>query len=133
MPAAVRDIRSAKKPPTAADDAPVLPVKVPKAPPKLTPAEAAVFNSTARILVGMRVMNEGGLDALVLYSINWVEAMDAHEHIRDEGAIVPGVKGHPVMNPWLAVRRKAEDRCLKIMVEFGLTPSAMTRVSKITP
>ncbi len=133
MPAAVRDITSAKKPQTAADDPPELVVKIPKAPTSLAPDEAEVFNSMAKLLAGMRVMSDSGVDALAVYSRNWVEALKAHEQVRELGAIIPSPKGYLMVNPHLGVRRKAEEVCLKIMTEFGLTPSAMNRVNKITP
>ncbi len=133
MPAAVRDIKSGRKTKLSADNPPELPVTIPATPDGLTDAEAVVFVSMATKLAGMRVMNEACVEALVIYCRNWVEAVNAHQKLCDSDLIVKSPKGYPMLNPYLPIRRKAEERCLKILAEFGMTPSSMTRVNTIPP
>lgn len=132
LPKNVRELRGSKRPPTAADEAGEvdLPVEVPDPPDELTESERAVWTRTGKTLAGMRVISAADRDALVLYCRSWVEAEDAHAKILETDYIVKSPKGYPIINPWVSIRRKAEERCLKILEQFGMTPAARVRVSK---
>lgn len=106
------------------------PVKIPLPPASLTAEEVDCFVVMAQKLAGMRIMTEMDVDALVIYCRNWLDAKEAHQKVLESGMIVKSPKGYPIVNPWLAVRRKAEDKCLRILAEFGMTPSSRNRVSQ---
>lgn len=129
LPKNVRMLRGGKKNATTAKDEIDLPVSIPEPPSDLTEAELECYNYTAKRLANMRVLNDACRDALVLYSRAWCLAQHARGKMGLD-IIVMSPKGYPIQNPWLAVARKEEDRCLKIMQEFGLTPSAQTRISQ---
>ena len=105
-------------------------VKIPQPPDYLTADETDVFVVTARKLAGMRLMTESDVDAIVVYARNWVDAQTARRALGSSSMLVRSPNGYPIINPHLAIARKAEDRCLRIMAEFGLTPSSRNRVSE---
>lgn len=129
LPKNVRMLRGGKPPKTAAPDNPDPPVKIPQPPDDLTPEETDVFVVMAKKLAGMRVMTEADVEALAIYCRNWVVAKDAHMRV-GANILVKSPNGHAIQNPYFAIARKAEDRCLKILAEFGMTPAARVRVSK---
>lgn len=107
------------------------PVRIPEPPDELAGEQVDVFVSTAQKLARMRIMTEVDVDALVIYARNWIDARQARERVYETGLIVKAPKtGVPMLNPWLPIARKAEDTCIKIMAEFGLTPSSRNRVSR---
>ena len=59
-------------------------------------------------------------------SARWVEA---EEQIKTHGVLVKGSKGYPVVSPYLLVADKAIQQMRLLLAEFGMTPSARTRVS----
>lgn len=130
LPKNVREIRGSKKPPTAAQQEVDLPVSMPDVPDDLTDAERVEYERAAGVLSKMRVINAACRDALKLYARLTVEMDQAHQHVLDEGCIVVSPNGFGIVNPWLAVRRKNEDKILKLMQEFGFTPSSQTRIQQ---
>jgi P27 family predicted phage terminase small subunit len=73
--------------------------------------------------------------ALVFYVVNWARHCEAEEMIEKaakasggSGLFVKTPNGFPVQSPWLAVSNKAMELCRVFLAEFGMTPSARTRV-----
>lgn len=133
LPKNVREIRGARRAPSAVPEEDEIPfvVKIPSPPDYLTPEETDIFVTTARKLADMRVMNESCVDALVIYCRNWITAREASQRLAESGGmILKAPSGYPIVNPFLGIRRKAEDACLRIMCEFGLTPSALTQIKR---
>jgi P27 family predicted phage terminase small subunit len=133
LPKNIVALRSGKRARTAApeDQQPEVKIKIPLAPDGLTAEEIAVFTRMARLLAGMRVMSEVDVDALVLYSRNWALAEEAQKRVRESSQIIKSPSGYPIKNPWCNIQRDAEDRCLKLLEQFGCTPSGRTRVSTL--
>ena len=131
-PRNLRIVKGSDRPSRMNDEEPVVPVSIPDPPDTLSQDEQNVFMEYARKLAKMRVMTEADVGALVIFSRCWIEAQDAHEKVRRLGAIVQAPKSKSLMhNPYWTVRNKAEEKALKILTEFGMTPSSRTRV-KIT-
>lgn len=55
----------------------------------------------------------------------WVRAEKA---LAEKGEIVKSPSGYPIQNPFLAIANKAWDQMMRVLPEFGMTPSARTRV-----
>lgn len=110
------------------DDEPILPVKVPPAPTYLTVDETTEFNRVGRLLAAMRVMTEADVDMLALYAKNFIIARDTAQTIGEQGYLFQAPNGMPMPHPLMSIKNKAEDRCLKILAEFGMSPSSRTRV-----
>lgn len=133
LPKNITVLRAGKRPRTAVpeDQQPEVKVKIPLAPDGLTAEEIEVFNRMARLLAGMRVMSEVDVDALVLYSRCWAMYERAHKAIAESAPIVKSPSGYPIKNPWVTIERDNHDRCMKILEQFGCTPSGRTRVAKL--
>lgn len=100
-------------------------------PPEYLGAEAAtVFMQTARKLSGMRVLTDADIEALSLYAETFVRWREAVAQVRKEGMLVKGVGGLPVRHPLMDVISKAQGDCLRLLLEFGMTPSSRVKVRK---
>jgi len=73
--------------------------------------------------------------ALTGYVMHWAKHVEAEAMIAKaseggkSGLFVTTPNGYPVQSPWVALSNSAMDRCLRFLVEFGMTPSARTRVA----
>ena len=92
------------------------------------------------------LLAEHGLIALVdradltFYVVNWARHVEAEEMIKKaaeaskgSGLFVKTPNGFPVQSPWLAVSNKAMEFCWKFLSDFGMSPSARTRVTPSDP
>jgi P27 family predicted phage terminase small subunit len=113
------------------EDEPKVPVSIPDPPDFLEGEEIDTFIITAGKLARMRVMTEADVDALAIYAVNFVRWKDATAKLRETGPLVRSPNNFPIQSPYLAVANKAQGEMLKILSEFGLTPSSRTRV-KVT-
>lgn len=133
LPKNITMLRGGRNPRTAApvDQQPDPPIKIPLPPDGLSVEETDVFVTMARKLAGMRVMSEVDVDALVIYARNKIIANRAHEKVNASSEVIKAPSGYPMQNPWVSIRDAAHDRCMKILDQFGCTPSGRTRISKL--
>lgn len=114
------------------EDEPTPPKGIPDAPDYLSPAAAAHWPVVAKQLDDAGILTGIDAQALAMYCeafATWREAMDM---IRVEGPIVKAPSGYPIQSPWLGIANRAHDDLRKLLIEFGMTPSARTRI-KATP
>lgn len=57
---------------------------------------------------------------------------EANEKLRASALILKTVDGNLIQNPYVAIANRAIDQMIKIAAEFGLTPSARSRI-QISP
>ena len=128
LPAAIHQLRGTFRPDRHSDSV------VPKTGLPTCPAH---LNSTAK-REWKRVLSELGpiglatkLDrsALAAYCQVYARWVEAEEQIKTHGVLVKGSKGYPVLSPYLEVANKAIQQMRLLLAEFGMTPSARTRVS----
>ncbi len=53
---------------------------------------------------------------------------EASEQVQKTGLIVKGKNGYPVQSPYLRIMNQSQGHMRKWFIEFGMTPSARTRV-----
>jgi P27 family predicted phage terminase small subunit len=67
--------------------------------------------------------------ALAAYCEAWGAWIEAVEAIQRTGPVVKAPSGDPILNPHLAVANQAYGRMRAMLVEFGMTPAARSRVN----
>lgn len=127
-PRNLRLVKGTDRPDRRNDDEPVVAVTIPNAPDYLVDNEIDVFVETAGKLARMRVMTDYDVDAIAIYAVNFVRWKEAVDKVRTMGMIVKSPKGYPIQNPFLSIANKSQHEMLRILTEFGLTPSSRTRV-----
>lgn len=110
-------------------------VRAPDCPPHLSPAAKEEWDRIMPILLRLRLVTEIDTAALALYCQaygRWQEAeakITAMKAAGGDGLMVKAPSGYPIQNPYLAIANRAMEDCYKYLQQFGLSPSARTRVT----
>lgn len=116
-------------------------VEIPRMPRHLRKSREArlEWNRITQELARYGLISNVDRAALVFYVVNWARHCEAEDMIAKaaaaggSGLFVKTPNGYPVQSPWLAVSNKSMELCRVFLAEFGMTPSARTRVTPSTP
>jgi P27 family predicted phage terminase small subunit len=117
---------------------------LPRCPEYLTGEAAACWKRTAGDLYDAGLLTAIDRDALAAYCTAFARWREAEGVVEKRGTVMlTAVKkdengeviggGNYVQNPYLSVANKAQEQMVKLMAEFGMTPSARTRVQVTKP
>jgi P27 family predicted phage terminase small subunit len=101
---------------------------VPKPPTFLMPAAKKHWKIEGEKLLAVGLLTEIDLDAFAAYCNAYAGWVDAQRQLKMTGMLVRSPNGYPMPSPWINISEKALDRLLRYQKEFGLTPSARSRV-----
>lgn len=107
------------------------PVKTNRAPPPpkhLCNEGKKFWRKTAKQLHACGLLTTVDTDALGLYVDAHMRWLDAKAQIDKYGLIVKTKNGFPQQSPYLNVMNKCFDQMIKLLAEFGMTPSSRSRV-----
>jgi P27 family predicted phage terminase small subunit len=82
----------------------------------------------AAMLRDVRQITDADRGALIALCVEWSRYLDSERRIRQMGAVLRSPNGFPILNPYLAVSKRALLFCTRIWAELGLTPSSRSRV-----
>jgi len=115
---------------------PVIESAAPDCPGHLTPEARVEWDRIMPLLLRYKIVTEIDTAALALYCqsyARWQQAekkMAEHrEKTGDDGLLIKAPSGYPIQNPYLAIANRAMEDCHKYLQQFGLSPSARTRVT----
>ena len=80
----------------------------------------------APVLEGMGVLTQADQVALALLATAIADYIDACDQVAAEGSVVTSHQGSPYQHPAVGIAHRAHDRILRLLREFGLTPSSRT-------
>ncbi len=85
---------------------------------------------TGGMLLRTGILTELDLSALAAYCVVYGRWVEAEGDVRRRGVMVPAKprSKNLVQNPFLAIANKALQQMLRLLAEFGLTPSTRTRI-----
>jgi P27 family predicted phage terminase small subunit len=66
--------------------------------------------------------------ALIVYCDDFSMLIEAGAMVRAKGLLIKTNNGNPIQNPYLAIANSTKERLLKVLEQFGGTPSARTRI-----
>ena len=112
------------------EDVPELPVvaALPDPPEQLSQQARVYWPELAKQLRNMRVLTDADLPALAMLCESYATYWEAMEGVRTHGIISVTPNKYIVRSEYLNTASKAMSECLKILTEFGLTPSSRTKV-----
>jgi len=108
---------------------PPAPADVPYAPRHLGAEAKREWRRMGEILLRLGLYTEVDRAALAMYCQAWGVWVHAELQLVAEGEILVTDQGYHYINPWRAVANKAQETMRRMFTEFGLTPSARTRLS----
>jgi P27 family predicted phage terminase small subunit len=112
---------------------PKLPVEAPLMPKHLTTEVRQEWRRVTKSLSDMGILSRHDGPAIEMYCDAYSTMVKAQEGIKASGLLIKGGNGAPKANPLIAIANEAQRNALKILVEFGLTPAARSRVSVNAP
>lgn len=118
-----------KRPLNRNEPQPPAPESTPYAPRHLNDEAKREWRRIGRVLLALGLYTEVDRAALAMYCQNWGIWVTAEIHLRDEGEILVTATGYHYPNPWRGLANKAQETMRRMFTEFGLTPSARSRLS----
>lgn len=114
------------------------PIKEPAFEPEGEPEPPTFLSASAREewervvpeLVASGIAKRAHTAGLTAMCVHWGLAEDARQVIEEEGLVEAGSTGQMVQHPLIGTYVQAIGGYLKIATEFGLTPSAATRIGE---
>lgn len=104
---------------------------VPPAPVWLGELATAEWNRIVPMLEASRIMSERHQQTLAAYCDAFADMVLADQELREHGATVVDDRGRASNHPAWTRKRDARTAMLKFAAEFGLTASALARVSAV--
>jgi P27 family predicted phage terminase small subunit len=89
---------------------------------------AAEWKRLAPVLHRLGLLTEIDETALATYCQAWARWREAERNIQKFGMVIKGKGGFPIISPFVAVANRAMSQMKGLLVEFGMTPSARSRV-----
>jgi len=134
MPSAIKELRGDydKNPQRRNKKEPKPPEGIPNPPRYLDRLAKHEWRQTCRLLAAMNVLSSADRSALTFYCQTYSEWRKAIAQCAEHGAWTIGQDSNgnttTSRNEWDRIRERCADSCRKWLIEFGLTPSARTRL-----
>lgn len=113
---------------------PPAPERAPYAPRHLSDDAQKEWRRIVNALMDLGLYTDVDRVALEMYCQAYGDWLDAEQMVRKEGAVlVSEVTGNAYQNPWYHVANREWEKLRKMLPEFGLTPSARTRLAVDKP
>ena len=106
---------------------------LPQCPTQLSAAAKTEWKRIAKELSQLGLLSTIDRAALSAYCASWGRWIEAEEKLRQHGTIVKSPNGFPVQSPYLAVANAAMKQMVRILVEFGMSPSSRSGVEALPP
>ena len=133
LPTHLKLVKGTARPHRLNKDEPKPPVAVPEAPAPLEERARIKFTAMAEMLARHGVMTELDAGAVTRYAVVWCRWLDAEAEVKRRGPVVKTEAGNIIQNPFLAVANKCLAQMAQIESEFGMTPSARSRIRMAEP
>lgn len=107
-------------------------VEIPKPPRHLKGEALKEWKRVSVELEKLGLVSQIDRAVLAMYCTAWGRYVDAEAKILElgeRGLVDVTPNGFPVQSAWLTVANKAMEQCLKYLSEFGMSPSARSRVT----
>ena len=110
-------------------------VGIPDCPAHLTADAKTEWDRITPLLFRYRLVTNIDTASLALYCQAYGRWQEAERKIAEmkekggDGLLIKAPSGYPIQNPYLAIANRAMEDCYKYLQQFGLSPSARTRVT----
>lgn len=101
--------------------------KVPSCPAWLGEDARKFFRAMGREVVGMGLLTQADVPALIVLAVTWGRWVDAERKLAERGDVITTAAGEQRVNPWLTVSNRALDKFAELLSKFGGTPADRTK------
>lgn len=93
------------------------------------PEAAWYWNWCCQVLSECDVLTTAYLPILTVNALDWAQCMWLYEHNREGNVSTIGATGGPITSPEASQLHLYANRIVKVLSEFGLTPSSKSKVA----
>ncbi len=110
-------------------------VATPKPPAHLTDSALVEWKRVAKELTTLGILTEIDRAVLAAYCQAYGRWSEAEQKLKDHGVLIKSKSpnGFPIHSPYLSIANKALQQMVSLAAEFGMTPSARTRIHADPP
>lgn len=108
-------------------------IGIPALPDHLSAAAKVEWRRISKQLAEIGLLSEIDRAALAAYCQSWGRWVDAEHELAKHGTLVKSPNGYPMPSPYLSIANKAMRQMHSLLAEFGMTPSARTRLQGSGP
>jgi P27 family predicted phage terminase small subunit len=102
---------------------------LPDPPPHLSELAREQWHKLGGKLAALRLVTEIDAPALAALCQAYARWAEAEEKIRQFGPVITSPSGYLIQSPYLAIANRSLEQMMRILVEFGMTPSSRSRVA----
>jgi P27 family predicted phage terminase small subunit len=102
---------------------------LPVAPDHLSPAAKEEWESMGKQLLQLGLLTMIDKAAFAAYCVCWARWREAELAMQATGPVIRSPGGTPMLNPFYCVANQALNQMRAYLTEFGMTPSARSRLS----
>ncbi len=102
--------------------------EIPPRPEHLNAEAAAEWDRVAPLLMKLGLLSNLDRANLAAYCLAWARWVEAEKELEKTGTVVKSPNGYPIQNPYLSVANQAAKQMQSLGSEFGLSPSARSRL-----
>lgn len=135
IPTAIKILRGnpGRRPLPAAEPMPAALAESHPPPAWLTSKAKVEWRRVAPVLARAGLLTALDVDALTSYCVTVTLWRKAVEELRRHGVVTKTPEGLLQASPYLTIARQTQATLTKLLVEFGMTPSARARVTRAIP
>ena len=104
---------------------------LPASPSHLSKEARKYWKESYKLLSDTGILTKTDEDSLALFCETKARWIHAKERLAKDGPVIIAQSGFPVQNPYLQIMNKAHEQMMKLLVEFGMTPAARTKVHAV--
>jgi len=82
----------------------------------------------SRLLLGLGILSQLDMAALAAYCQLYSRWRKAEEELAGSGFLIKTTSGNVIQNPLVGIANTALREMMKVLVEFGMTPSSISRL-----
>ena len=101
----------------------------PECPEHLSVEAKHEWDAMSRKLHKLGLLTDVDRAALAAYCQAWGRWVDAERMLTQYGSVVKAPSGYLIQSPYLAIANKALAQMMRILTEFGMTPSSRSRIA----
>jgi P27 family predicted phage terminase small subunit len=105
------------------------PVEILPAPDHLSDSAKAEWERMAKVLAQLGLLTSIDGVAFEAYCTLVARWREAEEALKKTGPVVKSPSGYPILSPYYTVANQSLNQMRAFLVEFGMTPSARSRIS----
>ena len=129
LPTKLKLIKGTARPGRMVPNEPQPSPEMPVPPDHLAGHALSKWHELTPILFDLGLLTKVDRDPLVLYCEEYARYRDAQDEIAKDGMFIVTDKGNVIQHPAVGVVHKAIGIMHRLMVEFGMTPAARSKVS----